>query len=168
MKVRGREYVRERASSLNAHVQQHLFINCLSSNSKSVSKSNMGVLIPTSVGIGASTIGSYIVTGRTESGKFRFYFKKQKEESIISIVKLALLDLLNFSFSGSQYFQYGLKQSWEDLNGKTLWAIVQITQDMLILFGASQDLVLWFAFVKKKKTDLIINTTVFSYWILNT
>lgn len=35
-------------------------------------------------------------------------------------MKLALLDLLNFGFSGSQCFQYGLKQSLEDLNGKTL------------------------------------------------
>lgn len=59
MKGGGERVCAQQASSLNVHVQQHLFTNCLRSNSKSVSKSNMGVLQ-----LSYTTIGSYIVTGR--------------------------------------------------------------------------------------------------------
>lgn len=54
-----------------------------------------------------------------ESRKFRIYLK----EAVISVGKWMLPDLFSFSFGGLQYFGYGLKQTSEEFNGKTFWAI---------------------------------------------
>lgn len=74
----------------------------------------MGILTPFSIILHHK--GSYIVIGR-RTRKFRTDCKKQKKKAIISIVKLVLLDLLNFCFSGTQCILYDHKQTLQEFNG---------------------------------------------------